>query len=177
MAKVIKLDEYKVNALWRDGFDWWHQKYKGQVDVHTRLEDLTAMTLSLLADPGAECSDALSGMIIGFLGYGQTPLAALDGAVQNLVIDIHFLIVDHIRFEMMARLGWLERVAGNQFSLFEIVCKWDQVKTVCKNNPPLLSCDHPDFPIYQKLIERDQQVFIRRMLPSALDAFKRTIGK
>jgi hypothetical protein len=38
----------------------------------------------------------------------------------------------------------------------------------------LLARDHADYKAYAKLIERDQQVFIRRMMISALDEFKKT---
>lgn len=173
MAEIVKLADYKVQTLLRDGFAIWHQKLEGRFDDRTRLKDLSANTLCRLAEPGDESADALYGMIIGFLGHGKVLFNDLDTKVQSHVIDMHLFMSDHIRFEMMERLGWLEQFMGNHFPLFEMVRDWEQVKPRCLQNPPVLSPDHPDYSHYQGLIDRDQQVFIRRMLPTALDIFKK----
>lgn len=172
MADVVKLNDYKVHCLERDGFALWRSKYAGPFNVRTRLQDLPAATLSRLAEPGDQSAAALCGMIIGFLGYGQAPMDALDPPVQGHVVDIHFFIADLIRFEIMSRLGWLEQFSGNAFSLFDMVRRYEEAKIAFQGAPPRLSKDYPDFPAYQKMIERDQQVFIRRILPAALHAFK-----
>ena len=116
-------------------------------------------------------------MIIGFLGYGQfETFESLDSQIQSYVLDIHLFMADQIRFEMMFRLGWLDQFVGNQFSFFEMVKKFEHVKKTCQENPPQLAKDHSDYNDYRLLIDRDKQVFIRRMLSSALETFK-TVNK
>lgn len=176
MAEIVKLADYRVQALIRDGFEIWHQKFDGPFDAHTCLKDLSAWTLYRLGEPGDESTEALYGLIIGFLGHGETLFNDLEARIQSLVIDIHLFLADHIRFEMMARLGWLAVSVENQFSLFEMVSRWEHAKASALQNPPLLSKNHPEYPHYQGLIERDQQVFIRRLFPAAMEAFKKANG-
>jgi hypothetical protein len=47
---------------------------------------------------------------------------------------------------------------------------------LCHQNPPRLSSDHPDFHSYHTLIERDRQVYIRRLMPAALEEFQKAYG-
>ncbi len=176
MAEIVKLANYRSQVRLRDGYAIWHQRFHGQFNARTCLKDLSASTLCRLAEPGDESADALYGMIIGFLGYGQTLFNALNAKIQSRVIDIHLFVADHIRFEMMARLEWLMQYKGNQYPFFEMVRRWEQVKAFDKQNPPMLSENHPDYPHYAELIPRDQQVFIRRLLPAALEAFKKANG-
>ena len=176
MAEIVNLANYRDQSLLQDGFAIWHHKFNGLFDSHTCLHDLSADTLCRLAEPGDESTEALYGMIIGFLGFGRNFFNALDAGIQSLVIDIHLFMADHIRFEMMAQLGWLSHYTGNQYPLFEMVRHWERVKENDLQNQPMLSVNHPDYGDYHGLIHRDQQVFIRRLLPAALEAFKRANG-
>lgn len=176
MAEIVQLANYRSQVLLRDGFAVWRQKFPGCYNANTCLKDLSAKMLCRLAEPGDERSDSLYGMIIGFLGYGETLFSDLDAKVQSRVIDIHLFLADHIRFEIMARLEWLTQYRGNQYPFFEVVRRWEQVKAIDKQNPPMLSKSHPDYPHYKNLIQHDQQVFIRRLLPAAMKVFKVTNG-
>ena len=171
MAKIIQLDEYRETAALRAGFDQWLK-----TNVHatrTRLRELPPDILSRLAEVGDENANAFYSLIIGFLGYGPSEgLDTLDPQTQSHVLDIHLFMADQIRFEIMCRLRWLDGSAGNQFSLFEMVSRFVDVRQACQAHPPQLAKDHPQWVEYQHLVERDQQVFIRRMLTSALAAFK-----
>ena len=116
-------------------------------------------------------------MILGFLGFGATArFEGLDSTTQKDVVDLHLFISDQIRFEMMYRLGWLGHVPGCDLPLFDMVIKSDSAKRICQQNLPRLSSNHPDYPSYLQLIDRDQQVHIRRLMPSALEVFKKANG-
>lgn len=176
MAEIVQLANYRSQVLLRDGYAIWRQKFHGQYNANTCLKDLSAGTLCLLAEPGDESTDALYGMIIGFLGYGQTLFNDLNAKIQSRVIDIHLFVADHIRFEMMARLKWLMQYKGSHYPFFEMVRRWERIKAIDRQNPPMLSENHPDYPNYKNLIPHDQQVFIRRLLPAALEAFKKLVN-
>ena len=173
MAKIIPIDSYREIQALRAGYSHWRLKFNESFDVHTGLSELRPATLCRLAEPGDESSAALYGLIIGFLGYGQSiTFELLDSKIQSHVLDIHLFLADQIRFEIMFRLGWLDFFIGNQFSIFEMVRKYERIKKTCQEHPPQLSKEHPDYGDYRFLIDRDKQVFIRRMLSSALSAFK-----
>jgi hypothetical protein len=173
MAKVIALEGYRNSQAFRAGYSQWRKRFNEPISAGTRLSDIGATTLSRLAEPGEESTAVLYALIIGFLGYGRhAAFESLDSLKQSRVLDIQLFTLDQIRFEMMFRLGWLDEFIGNRFPLFEMVTEFQQIKRVCQKRPPQLARSHPDYDAYCLLIDRDKQVFIRRMLPLALETFK-----
>ena len=172
MAEIILLSAYKEQTAIRDGFQVWRTLFKEPFDGETRLSDLRPETLSYLSQPGEASSYALHTMIIGFLGCGASKaFDELGSRLQCRIIDISLFVSDQIRFEMMMRLGWLEHFSGNQHALYQMVADFERVKAQCNAHSPTLSRNHGDYEKYAGLIERDQQVFIRRLFPAALTAF------
>ena len=173
MAKIIPLSAYRLQIAIRDGFHLWRTLFDEPFNGETRLADLKPRTLDYLAEPGDGSAAALNALIIGFIGQGaSTPFEALGSRVQGRIIDIFLFISDQIRFEMMFRLGWVDRYWGRRYPLFRMVTAFEQVREQCQNLWPTLARDHCEYERYAALIERDQQVFIRRMFQPALAAFK-----
>jgi hypothetical protein len=174
VAQIISLAEYKAQAAQKAVARYWHSLFKEPFNAKHKLSDFRPKTLCYLAEPGDESTTALYSLIIGFSGFSETTtFECLDSRMQNHILDIHLFLSDQIRFEMMFRLGWLEKFVGNQYSLYKMVTGFEHIQQVCLDQPPSLAKDHPDYPVFAGLFERDQQVFIRRMMVSALEAFKR----
>jgi len=74
-------------------------------------------------------------------------------------------------------MEWLACIGAGQHPLFDIVRRFDQIRELCQQNPPRLAVTHSGYPEYKSLVPRDQQVFIRQLFPSALEAFKRECPK
>ena len=89
-----------------------------------------------------------------------------------MVVDIHLFLADQNRFEMMRRLKWIGTFEGGKYSLLNMVREFEKVKLKCREHPPVLAESNPDYATYEKLTIGDKEVFIRRMLQAALDAFK-----
>lgn len=177
MAEIIQLAGYKERAAIRAVARYWRSIFKEPFDAQTRLTDLRPKTLGYLAEPGDESTTVLYTLIIGLSGFSETTtFESLDSKMQSRILDIHLFLSDQIRFEMMFRLGWLDRFAGNQYPLYKMVTEFDRIKQVCQDQPPFLAETHQDYNVFSQLFERDQQVFIRRMLTSALEAFKQTLS-
>ncbi len=173
MAEIVQLAQYKEQSALRDGFHLLRCKFKQDFDACTRLSDLTPEVLFQLALPDDASMQMLYRMILGFQGFGAAAtFDAVDTSVQKEVVDLHLFISDQIRFEMMYRLGWLGHVPGRELSIFAMIRDSADAQRLSRQNPPRLSSDHPDFHSYRALIERDRQVYIRRLMPSALDAFQ-----
>ena len=93
------------------------------------------------------------------------------------VVDIHLLLADHVRFEMMRRLGWLRNLPCGRYSLVEMVQQFEAVKQQARQNPPELTDTHSEYGAYRQLAGGDKEVFIRRMLRDAIEAFKKQLGE
>ncbi len=173
MAKVIPLADYRIKGALRAGSMIWRLHFDERFDAQTGLPQLGPKTLCRLAEPGHSSATILYTLIIGLMEYGDAAtFEDLGAGAQNTVLDIHLFLSDQIRFEMMYRLGWLEAFAAREFPLVEMVLDYGRIKAQCSQKPPALSKTHPDFGQYSRLFERDQQVFIRRMLVLALEAFR-----
>lgn len=173
MADIVRLSDIRDQNALRAGFHSWLLHFGQGFSKTTRLKNLCPETLSQLAQPGNESTNLINALIIGFLELGQgLAFDALEPRDQARVLDIHLFLADQIHFEMMWRLGWLSAHCGSQYPLFAMVREFDDVQKACQDQPPQLSTTHPGYAEYKTLVHRDQQVFIRRLLPSALEVFK-----
>ena len=174
MAEIVHLSQIRDQVAVREGFAMWRRRFGGRYEADTCLADLSPPILCRLSEPGDESTDALNALIIGFSGYGKgVGFDDLDPHLQMAVVDMHLFLADQIRFEMMQRMGWLAQFSCSRVPLLEMVRDFDRVKAICQHRPPRLASDHPGYEEYKTLVERDQQVFIRRLVPSALEHFKK----
>ena len=173
MAKIIPLADYRIKNALRTGSMIWQLHFDERFDAKIALPQLGPRTLCRLAEPGSSSATILYALIIGLLEYGDsTVFDDLGASAQNTVLDIHLFLSDQVRFEMMHRLGWLNVFEARRFPLIEMVLDYARVSARCFEKPPSLSRTHPDYAEYSRLFERDKQVFIRRMLALALEAFR-----
>lgn len=174
MAEIVLLAQYREKSALRDGFHLLRSRFDQDFDACTRLSDLAPEVLYQLALPNDSSMQLLCGMILGFQGYGAAAtFEAVNSNVQKKVVDLHLFISDQIRFEMMYRLDWLGHVPGRQLPIYAMIRDSAYAQRLCRQNPPRLSSDHSDFHSYHTLIERDRQVYIRRLMPAALEAFQK----
>lgn len=173
MKKVVDLQRYRTRAVEQRGFGPWQKRFGESFDSTTRMADLSDGTLYYLAQPGESSSVAYYEFIMGILDLGAAPkFHYLDNRDQMKVVDIHLFVADQIRFEMMRRLGWIKIFEGEKYTLLKMVQDFETIKTECSANPPDLADSNPDFKTYAQLTFGDKEVFIRRMLQKALEAFK-----
>lgn len=173
MAQIVHLSEYRDQIAVQAGFGAWRRRFDQPFDGRTRLNDLTPTILLALAEPTETSTDLFYRLIIGFLGHGDNQaFSFLDSRSQLRVVDIHLFLADQVRFEMMRRIGWLARYGATQYPLFEMVRRFNEIQLACRQDPPALAPSHPDYPEYIALTHRDRDVFIRRLLPAALERFQ-----
>jgi hypothetical protein len=176
MTKIVDLQTYRITAIEKRGFGPWQKRFAETFDSKTRIVDLSDQTLYFLAQPGEPSSVAYYEVIMGILNLGPAAkFHYLGNRDQMLVVDLHLFLADQVRFEMMRRLGWIKDFEGLKYSILELVQKFDRAKEACRVNPPALSTLNPDFAEYSRLTFGDKEVFIRRMLSQALDAFKKRL--
>lgn len=173
MTKVVNLQEYRTKATEQRVFGSWQKRFAETFDSTTRLADLSDATLYFLAQPGEMSTVAYYEVIMGALDLG---LAAkfhyLDNRNQMLVVDLHLYLADQVRFELMYRLNWITGFEGQKYGILEMIQNYDRIRQICRANPPELSAANSEYSEYNQLTPGDKEVFIRRMLQPALDAFK-----
>jgi len=172
MVEIVQLADLREQHAVRAGFAAWRKRFHEDYGLRTRITDLSNLTLCCLAEPGEDSDALLNSLITGFLGYDERNVfGELAPADQTRIIDIHLFLADQIRFELMHRMGWIE-TGSDFYPIAEIVRDFARIRTHFAAAFPRLAQSHPAYGEYIRLIHRDQQVLIRRLLPSALEAFK-----
>jgi hypothetical protein len=178
MSKIVDLHAFREKALEIRSFGPWQKRFRESYGARTRLCELSDKTLFSLAQPGETSATAFYELIMGALDLGPaTKFYYLANEQQMRVVDIHLLLADHVRFEMMRRLGWLNDLPCGNHGIIEMVLQFDAVKHQARMSPPELNESHPDYGAYRQLARGDKEVFIRRMLRDAIEAFKKLLGE
>lgn len=173
MSKVVDLQAYRAKSVEQRSFRLWCERFGEPYGIQTKLADLSDRALYFLALPGEQTAVAFYELIMGILGLGEAPrFYYLPNTDQMMIVDIHLFVADQVRLEMMRRLGWLTSFASDKYTLFEIVQAFEKIKARCTGKPPKLSEARPDFDLYNTLIRGDKEVFLRRKLREALEAFR-----
>lgn len=178
MAKIVDLKSFRDNALELKCFGPWQKRFGDAYGIDTRVSDLSDQTLFCLAQPGENSSLAFYELIMGALDLGPAAkFYYLGNDEQMRVVDIHLLLADLVRYEMMHRLGWVGGFPGGRLSLVQAARNFEEAKQLVRSSPPELSEAHPEHAAFCRLTSGDKDVFIRRLLREAIDAFKKQLGE
>ena len=173
MSRILDLESYRDKVVEAKAFGPWQKRFGESYGTATRLADLSDDTLYFLAKPGEEAAAAFYELIMGVLGLGKGAKFYYLGETDQLaVVDRHLFLADQVRFELMRRLGWLTSFPGESRTLLQVVLNYDTVKAEIREQSATLSESHPDYAAYNELSPADKQVFLRRRLLKALEAFR-----
>jgi hypothetical protein len=175
MAEVINLERFRAKMAADQGFRTWLARFQEQFGPDTRLRDVSSSTLLYLASPGEENLYVFFDLIMGSRGLGGSLRFRLNDLEQDeklKIMDTAFALVDRVRFELMHRLGWVEEMAGDEETIIGLVQQaWRRTKDFSREVPNL-SRNRPDYSAYARLNALDRVVFIRRLIPRAVAAFR-----
>jgi hypothetical protein len=176
MTKIVDLQSFRDKAVEQRSFGPWQRRFGESYGIGCRVSDLSDKTLFFLAQPGDNSAAAFYELIMGALDWGPAPkFHYLSNDEQMRVVDIHLVVADQVRFELMRRLGWVRLLPLGDRSLVEMVQKSEKTKKAARAKPPELSDSHPEYGAYKQLAAGDREVFIRRLLREALEAFKKQL--
>lgn len=173
MTNVIDLNTYRTQVVDQRIFGPWNKRFGESYTQSVILSDLSAKVLYSLALPGDPGSTAFYELIMGVLELGPADnFHYLDNEYRMQIVDTHLFLADQVRFELMYRLTWITSFGVREMPMVQMVLKLSAAKETARNQPPQLAASHPEFTHYQELMYGDKEAFLRRMLPTALDAFK-----
>jgi hypothetical protein len=175
VAEIIDLERFRAKIAADHGFRSWLARFQEQFGPDTRLQDLSPSTLLYLATPGEENLFVFFDLVMGARGLGGSVrfrLDDLDNDTKMRIIDSAFTLVDRVRFEVMRRLGWVTEVPEAEVPIIVLVERAWRLGAKFSQEAPTLSPEHPEFPAYVRLIPMDRVVFLRRLIPRAVVAFR-----
>lgn len=178
MSQILDLGSYRDKVAEERAFGPWQKRFGESYGTASTVADLSDTTLLFLAGPGEEAAAAFYEFIMGVLELGKgAKFYYLEQRDQLAVVDRHLLLADQVRFELMRRLGWLDRFPGEAETLLRMVTDYSAVKAEIKGRSADLSGSHPELETYNALSIAERQVFLRRRLLKALEAFRMMLQK
>ncbi len=175
MAEVIDLERFRSKVAADQAFRSWLARFQEQFGPDTRLQDLSPSTLLYLATPGEENLYVLFDLVMGAQKLGGSlrfRLDDLDNDTKMKIIDCAFALLDRVRFEVMRRLGWVAVVPEMEVSIIALVERAWRLGARFSQEAPALAPEHLEFPAYARLSPMDRVVFLRRLIPRAVVAFR-----
>jgi hypothetical protein len=177
MGKIVDLESYRIQAVEKRALRPWEKRFSRSFGRGVRLCDLSDDTLMTLAQPGEGSAGAYYDLIMAVFDLGEERnFSSLKKDEQLRVVDIHLFLADQMRFEMMRRLGWVAAFSAGDCPLVALITDFEEIRERCRTHPPTLAHSRPDYEQYQALTPREREGFIRRLLPSALEAFRMQLG-
>jgi hypothetical protein len=176
MAKVVNLQTYRSQQFSDRVFGPWRKRFNESCDEKSTLSDLTNQTILYLAQPGDASTFGYYELIMGAFDLGMAAgFYALDKSDQLKVVEVHLFLADQTRFELMYRLDWITNYFCRNETILKLIRDIDQLKLQSRDKPPELASTHPGYRDFKELITRDQEAYVRRLLPDAIDSFQRII--
>ena len=176
MAEVIQLKSFKRKQAAIRGFRSWSKRFGEKLDEQTKLSDLSDETLLFLISPGDQNVFVLYELVMGVLDLGpSSDFFHLDKVGKMEVIDISIHLLDQFRFECMRRLNWLESGAAQPLSIIELIEQDPLQKVQGPAAIPSLNSFHPKYRVFKELPELEKETFIRKLIPEAIEEFRKML--
>jgi hypothetical protein len=154
------------------GFRHWRSRFSETFHENTSPADLSDRTLRSLIQPGEETMGIIYEFVSEVKGLGpENRFHLLEAPDKMAVMDIALFILDQFRFECMRRLGWVELYPTCHTPLVDLIEQFPEGFAHLKHHTPSLAPTHPRYGEYEATFEDDRGVFIRRLIPQALEAF------
>ncbi|MBU2513487.1 hypothetical protein KJ966_19270 [bacterium] len=172
MAKVIDLNHYKKKRLGKVCFTPWNQRFRESYDESTTLKDLSDKTLLYLASPGEKSTNAFY-EIIHCVKHPQLQKRKQSISKQDELemMDVHLLMADRVRFELISRLSWIVEYPDENIPIIDLISMFQRNTYKHFHSPPKLALDHSHYSEFQKLIDREKVLFIKKLFVNALIVF------
>ncbi len=173
MSQVIDLNESRLLMAAKKAFRNWESQFKEAFGPETRISDLSQNTLAFLAQGRDRGTFYLYDLIMNLRGLGSGfEFETLSPNKKMLVIDQYLFMLDRIRFECMKRMKWLESYPGEDRPLVELIVYFDRLAPGLQAEIPILSPTFSAYSDYLRLSTFDKEVFIRKLIPKALEEIR-----
>ncbi len=178
MADVISLNHFKSRRLAHRAFRLWRRFFPGEGlwNEGTAWKDLPGAVLLAFASESDQAQTALYDFIMVCQGLGNSEaFESQDLDTLCRLLNGYFYLIDQARFEVMARLGWVERPAAGAKPLLEAACDPTIYETAALAETPPPRPAHPEYEEDRLGIGMERPVLVRKAVPEAIRRFREAL--
>jgi hypothetical protein len=169
VTEVVEIQKARLAMAARKGYRNWKTQFREDFGLDTRLSDLSTKTLVSLAHGKDRSTFYLLDLIMNLENRGSGfEFSEIDPKEKIAVLDRYLFLLDRIRFEYMKRLGWLENYPGEEYTLVDLILRFEGLAPRLQANIPTLSRDHSAFEEFRSMNMFEREELIRKLIPKAL---------
>lgn len=171
MGRIIMLEDFKRQRSADRAFRLWRRFFPEQPswNARTAWQDVADGVLLAFGSETPEAQKAMEDMIMVCLGLGHGgdfQAQALDTLCR--LLNGYFYLIDQARFEIMARVDWVDRPAGARKPILDLARDPSTYEPAAMAEIPAPRPAHPgyDEDCHGKGMER--AVLVRKAIPEAI---------
>jgi len=169
MKDVVDLEKARLEKMAQRGYRNWVSQLGEDFQLETRPSHISVEALRVLGQGKETSAFYLYDLIMNLQNLGSGfEFNELNPKDKMAVIDRYLFLLDRIRFEYMKRLGWLEDYPGEDFTLVDLIIRFEQLAPALQAKTPTLSRNHPAYSRFSKMKDLEREEFIRKLIPKAL---------
>jgi hypothetical protein len=169
VTEVVEIRKARLAMAVRKGYRNWKSQFGEDFGLDTHLSDISTRTLVSLAQGKERSTFYLLDLIMNLENRGSGfEFSELDPKEKMAVLDRYLFLLDRIRFEYMQRLGWLESYPGKEFTLVELILRFERLAPRLQAETPALSRDHGAYAEFRNMNVFEKEELIRKLIPKAL---------
>jgi hypothetical protein len=169
VMEVVEIQKVRLTMAVQKGYRNWKSQFKENFGLETHLSDISTKTLVSLAQGKEKSTFYLLDLIMNIQNLGSGfEFSELDPKEKMAVLDRYLFLLDRIRFEFMKRLGWLETYPGEEFTMVDLILRFDQLAPRLQADTPTLSRDHGAYNEFRGMNAFEREELVRKLIPKAL---------
>ena len=173
MGIVVQLEQRRRVKAAERSFGRWQRRVEHQPGPETRISDLPDTVLARLAELDREATLALYDLVLGVRDWGPGErFHYLESREKVAALDAFLFLADQVRFDLMRRLGWVEGVASESYSLLEMAAQPLEIQASFLPQVPRLTTAYHRFSDVEARLAYEPGAVVRSLIPEALLVFR-----
>jgi hypothetical protein len=177
LGELYRLGELRLNKTARRCFGRWERRLGYAPAASAKVGDLPDPVLGRLAELDNEATLALYDLVLGVRGWGAGErFLELQSKAKMEALDAFFFLADQVRFDLMRRLGWVEDLASQHYSLLEMAERPQDILAEFLPAVPRLTHKYHRRDELEQRLALEPGAVVRSLIPEALLIFRRKVA-
>lgn len=173
MGVLVDLEERRGAKAAQQSFGRWERRVGFAPSPDTRISDLPDTVLSRLAELDREATLALYDVVLGVRGWGPGErFTYLESQPKVEALDAFLFLADQVRFDLMRRLGWIQGVAAESFSILDMAARPKDIQASFYPQVPELTRAYHRYEDLERRLALEPAAVVRSLIPEALLVFR-----
>lgn len=173
MGVLVDLGQRRQEKAAQQSFGRWQRRVGFAPVVETRISDLPDQVLSRLAELDREATLALYDLVLGVRGWGPGErFTYLEPKPKVEALDAFLFLADQVRFDLMRRLGWVQGVAAETYTMLDMAARPKDIQAAFSPQVPRLTRAYHRYEDLERRLALEPAAVVRSLIPEALLVFR-----